>query len=227
LDVCVASPNAAAAAGDAAEAAFKRKLRRYWREIPQLLAAGIVFRPLVWPADGRPHPAVTRTLVFASEQATSRCEHNTSARQLRARWRHDIQVALQQRRAAMARSVLPRKSARDAWLLTGRAESVPSSDRREPPFDQGGTADDEEEAGGLDEGVELTCPQWASAPFSRGGTKVQERGRQRVRGGSGSRTGSGWAAYIPPPQDPVCQAAARQCERGQERARDVKLIVSL
>ena len=72
LDVCIASPNAAGAAGDAAEAAFRRKLRRYRDAIPELAAAGIAFRPLVWTADGRLHPAATRTLKHAAEQATRR-----------------------------------------------------------------------------------------------------------------------------------------------------------
>jgi hypothetical protein len=69
LDVCVASPNAAAARGDAAEAAFQRKLKHYAEDIPELHRAGIAFRPMVWTADGRPHPAVTRTLRFAAERA--------------------------------------------------------------------------------------------------------------------------------------------------------------
>ena len=47
LDVCVASPVAAMALGDAADAAFKRKLRHYRNVIPQLAAAGISFRPMV------------------------------------------------------------------------------------------------------------------------------------------------------------------------------------
>ena len=51
LDVCVASPNAAAATGDAAAAAFEKKLRRYQLEICELASAGIAFRPLVWTAD--------------------------------------------------------------------------------------------------------------------------------------------------------------------------------
>jgi hypothetical protein len=55
LDVYIASPNAASARGDAAQAAFARKLRRYRNAIPELAAAGIVYRPLVWTADGRPH----------------------------------------------------------------------------------------------------------------------------------------------------------------------------
>ena len=141
LDVCVASPNAAAAAGDAAEAAFKRKLRRYRREIPQLRAAGIVYRPLVWTADGRPHPAVTRTLAFAAELAATRSSQEVSAQALRARWRHEIQIALLRRRAAMTRAVLPRMAARDVWLLTGHSCSVPSSTRRLEPLDAAGPAE--------------------------------------------------------------------------------------
>ena len=159
LDVCVASPNASAAAGDAAAAAFKRKLRRYRREIPQLAAAGILYRPLVWTADGRPHPAVTRTLAFAAELASTRGETSADARALLSRWRHEIQVALQQRRAAMTRAVLPRMSAADACLLTGYSATVPSSDRRTPPLDQGGAADevddpDGDEAESADDDIE-------------------------------------------------------------------------
>ena len=49
LDVCAwPPPIAAAARGDAAQAAFGRKLSHC--------------SPLAWTADGRPHPAVTRTL---------------------------------------------------------------------------------------------------------------------------------------------------------------------
>ena len=131
LDVCVASPNAAAAAGDAAEAAFRRKLRRYRRD-PQLRAAGIVFRPLVWTSNGRPHPAVTRTLRFVAEPAAHRTDEQTEATRLLARSRHEIQVAILRRRAAMVRAVMPRLLAVDSTLLTGRADGVPHSLVRAP-----------------------------------------------------------------------------------------------
>ena len=156
LDVCIASPNAAGAAGDAAEAAFKRKLRRYRREIPQLAAAGIVYRPLVWTAAGRPHPAVTRTLKFAAVQASTRAEQHADAKALLSRWRHEIQVAIQRRRAAMTRAVLPRSGRRSARLLTGQVSGRPSSEGRLPPLED--EEDDEEdaqreqlEAGGVDQ----------------------------------------------------------------------------
>ena len=119
LDVCIASPNSAAAAGDAAAAAFARKLRRYRREIPQLRTAGIVYRPMAWTADGRPHPAVTRTLRYAAEQAVHRSDRSPDARSLMSRWCHEIRITLQQRRAAMGRAVLPQMTASEAWMLTG------------------------------------------------------------------------------------------------------------
>jgi hypothetical protein len=134
LDVCIASPNAAAAAGDAAQAAFRRKLRRYRREIPELQAAGIIYRPMVWTSNGRPHPAVTRTLRFAAELAARRSDQSADPCSFLSRWRHEIQVAIQRRRAAMARSVLPRATAREAWLLTGHTESMPECDGRQEPL---------------------------------------------------------------------------------------------
>jgi hypothetical protein len=60
LDVCVASPDAGAAGTNAVEAAFKRKLDHYRNAIPQLHAAGIVFRPLIWSSDGRPQCRLTQ-----------------------------------------------------------------------------------------------------------------------------------------------------------------------
>ena len=134
LDVCVAAPSGSRAAGDAAEAAFRRKLRRYRREIPELAAAGIAFRPLVWTCNGRPHPAVTRTLAFAAELAANRSDQDVAPGQLRSRWRHEIQVALQRRRAAMMRAVLPRPSDGANWLLTGASGAVPCSVGRLAPL---------------------------------------------------------------------------------------------
>ena len=60
------------------------------------------------------------------------------AHALLARWRHEIQIALQQRRAAMARAVLPRMSLSDNFMLSGHVASSPSShfrlDTLEPQF---------------------------------------------------------------------------------------------
>ena len=122
LDVCVASPNAAAAMGDAAAAAFRRKLRRYRAEIRELGVANIAFRRLVWTADGRPHAAVTRTLRYAAGIAASRNSQGSTPGAILSRWKHEIQIAILRRRGAMARAVLPKPSSHEHWLLTGRAE---------------------------------------------------------------------------------------------------------
>ena len=75
LVVCVASSIAAAARGDAAQAAFDSKLSQYRNEIGELRQQGIQYRPLVWTADGRPYLAVTRTLQYAADIASSRNGH--------------------------------------------------------------------------------------------------------------------------------------------------------
>ena len=139
LDVCVASPNAAAAMGDAAESAFQRKLRRYRQEIQKLAAAGVAFRPLVWTADGRPHPAATRTLRYAAEIAVTRNGQQASAGALVSRWQHEIQIAILRRRGAMARAVLPKASAQELWLLTGQPDMEGSNEHRVPPLEDDGT----------------------------------------------------------------------------------------
>ena len=61
-----------------------------------------------------------------------------------ARWRHEIQIAIQRRRAAMARAVLPKSSAREEWLLLGRTEGPPCAESRAPLL----SSDDWEEAAG-------------------------------------------------------------------------------
>ena len=94
LDVCVASPNAAAARGDAAQAAFDRQLSNYRHEIPDLRNQGIHCQPLVWTADGRPHPAVTRTLQYAADIASSRNGQQMSAKSLKHRRKPEIKMAL-------------------------------------------------------------------------------------------------------------------------------------
>ena len=88
--------------------------------IPELHTAGIAFRPMVWSADGRPHPAVVRTLKFAAGVAERRHGGEASGGLLK-RWRHEIGVAIMRRRAAMARAVLPRPKAKDLWMMTGAA----------------------------------------------------------------------------------------------------------
>ena len=67
-----------------------------------------------------------------------------------ARCRHEIQVAIQRRRAAMTRAVLPKLGAAALWLVAGDAAGVPSSDRRAPPLHDG----IEEEQQELDDALE-------------------------------------------------------------------------
>jgi hypothetical protein len=121
--------------GDAAAAAFDRKLRRCRSEIRELRSAGIVFRPLVWTADGRPHPAATRTLKYAAEVAASRGNQLTTAASPPGRWWHQIQIAILRRRAAMYRAVLPRPSSFEHWLQTGAADRDAADAGRAPAVD--------------------------------------------------------------------------------------------
>ena len=124
--MCVASSDAEAARGDAAQAAFDRKLSHYRDEIFELRDQGIHYRPLIWTADGRPHPAVTRTLQYAADIASSQNGQQMSAKSLQRRWKHEIQIAFLRQRAAMTRAVLPNPSAR-ASLASQYFESLQPS----------------------------------------------------------------------------------------------------
>ena len=86
LDVRVASSIAAAGRGDAAQAAFDRKLTHYRNEIGEYSLP-----PLLWTAV---HPAVTRTLQFATDIASHRNGLHLSTKSLHRRRKHDIQIAL-------------------------------------------------------------------------------------------------------------------------------------
>ena len=61
LDVCVASSNAVAARGDAAQAAFDRKIFHYRRENSRPPGSRHRLSPCGLDSGGRPHAAVTRT----------------------------------------------------------------------------------------------------------------------------------------------------------------------
>ena len=119
LDLCVASSNAAAARGDAAHAAFESNLHHYRHEMLELSAQGILHRLLVWTADGRPHPAVTRTLQHAADIASCRNGQHMSAEAVQHRWKHQIQIALLWRRAAMSRAVLPSPHISERAMASG------------------------------------------------------------------------------------------------------------
>ena len=100
LDVCIASPNAADAMGDAADVTFRRELRHYRDVIPELAAACIAFRPLIWTADAQPHPAIVCMLKYAAKVASTWNGGLDHANSLLSRWKQ-ITVAIMHRRAAM------------------------------------------------------------------------------------------------------------------------------
>ena len=148
LDVMVTSPNRASAGGDAAQAAFAWKCGKYRGVLPQLREAGISFRPLIWTADGRPHPAVTRTMRYAAERAVARGGRTTMVEAYLRRWNHEISIAILRRRAAMTRAVLPQLAPAARRFVTG--ERV-DEDARLPIL----------EADSEGSGVE---PTWAAPP---------------------------------------------------------------
>ena len=134
LDIMVTSPNRAAACGDAAQSAFAWKCNRYRGVLPQLHAAGIAFRPFIWTADGRPHPAATRTMRYAAERAVARGGRTCTADAYMRRWNHEIAVAILRRRAAMTRAVLPQLPPEARRLVTG--ERFDEGDRVPPLEDE-------------------------------------------------------------------------------------------
>ena len=107
---------------------------------------------MVWTADGRPHPAATRTLKFAADMAASRNNQQGSAACLLGRWRHEIQISILRRRAAMHRAVLPRPSAYEQWLLSGDADWTAPGWGRQAAIEE--EVEEEEEAEG-EENVDL------------------------------------------------------------------------
>ena len=131
LDVCICSLNASTAGGDAATSAFREKLRKYAAIIPQLHRDGIAFRPLIWTADGRPHPAVRRTLKFAGERLAMQGGGHRSAAEAVRRWEHEIAIAIARRRAAMTRAVLPKLRGAARWIASGVTEGKPTSANRQ------------------------------------------------------------------------------------------------
>ena len=47
---------------------------------PNMRVHGVVCRPLIWTADGRPHPVVTRTMQYAADIAACRNGQQMSAK---------------------------------------------------------------------------------------------------------------------------------------------------
>ena len=66
----------------------------------ELRRQGIVFQPLVWSAEGRPHPSATRILE-CTVAAVGRKRGAEEAAKLRMKWYREITIATQRRKAEM------------------------------------------------------------------------------------------------------------------------------
>ena len=126
---------------DAAQAAFNREISHYRREIPDLRAQGILYRPLVWTADGRPPEPCNTQQTLQRAATVSKGQPNPSSTD-----GNEIQIALLRRRAAMSRAGLPHTSARAEWLLGFTIDLVASHWIRAHPLD----GDDEDGDAGTD-----------------------------------------------------------------------------
>lgn len=69
LDVSVPSPAVATAGPDAVLKRHNKKADKYAPDREILREANIGYMPIVWSADGRPHPAVQRAMRFTAERA--------------------------------------------------------------------------------------------------------------------------------------------------------------
>ena len=97
---------------------------------------------MVWSTEGRPHPATTRVLECALK-AIGRKRGADKVAEIRTRWLHEITVELQRRKAAMMRACLPRRAARETWLLDGSLQHEASHEKTAvlPPLEE---ADEDE-----------------------------------------------------------------------------------
>ena len=112
LNVCVASSNAAAARGDAAQAAWGAKHNTWWAS--ELRLQGRVCRPVVCTADDATQPSLelfSTLLTLPPAVMSNRCQQQPS----------NIDG-----RAAMRRPDQPSTSARQHWHLSGLIERTTS-----------------------------------------------------------------------------------------------------
>ena len=107
LDVGVASPDAAGAGDDCAQAMFVTKRGTYAAHLGELGQAGIQYQPMVWSAYGRPHPDATRILATMA-RAASRRRGSGDHRALAQRWVARITAELWRRAARMVLACWPR-----------------------------------------------------------------------------------------------------------------------
>ena len=118
LDVTIAAQDASGAGADCCASAYRRKVQHYRSILASLMHSGIAFRPMVWSAEGRPHPVVRRVLGFAAELAGRR-RPELSVKDFVRRWEREIAVSIQRRLARMIRACLPKPDPRSEWLISG------------------------------------------------------------------------------------------------------------
>ena len=135
LDMTIASQDAVHAGLDACASAHRRKMNRYSHILPALRRAGDIFQPMVGSTEGQPHPATVRVLDCAVRQVRSK-RGEEAATELGKRWRHDLCGALQRRKAAIIRAVLPDRTRRCEWLARGGADMHEAGDARMPGVEE-------------------------------------------------------------------------------------------
>ena len=100
LDLGVASPAAAAAGDDAAEAMWQRKIAERESVQEELQQAGIRYRPMVFTTFGRPHPAASAIIDHIVKKAARR--KGWAVRSLGRQFWCNIGVVLARRSARMS-----------------------------------------------------------------------------------------------------------------------------
>ena len=93
LDITIAAQDAIHAGTDACISAYRRKMTRYSNILPALRRAGVIFKPMVWSAEGRPHPETVRVMDCTVRMVRSRRGEEAAA-ELSRRWRHEIAIAI-------------------------------------------------------------------------------------------------------------------------------------
>ena len=94
---------------------------------------------------------MSRTLGYAAQLAASKGGKSDTPKDFVRRWRHEVQIAILRRRAAMARAVLPAIPGNLVWLLTGKSDRPPCIHGRLPALEED---EAEEDAGREGEEVE-------------------------------------------------------------------------
>eukprot|EP00973_Karenia_brevis_P001144 156097-Karenia_brevis.AAC.1 len=93
-------------------------MRRYANVVRDLEAAGLMFRPLAFSAEGRPHPTVVRVMAHVAKQVARRRPGAESSAILQ-RWRREVGTAIARRIARMMKSCLPHEKGRISHIVLG------------------------------------------------------------------------------------------------------------